>query len=155
MPLIQISRLCLPSKQGVPSVTASSIFSEKWPSIGRQWSSQGFAERKKEILSQKLLQWDTELHCQGMTAAFTAPSTHFPWHLTQTAQLKAVSRAMVVLLTEWHRPNNCHLWTFRKLLEAHIVTPPHSPSLVHQQSAGWVKQVMRPPFVMEKERANL
>lgn len=36
MPLIQTFLLLPPSKQGVPSMTASSIFSEKWPSMGRQ-----------------------------------------------------------------------------------------------------------------------
>lgn len=44
MPLMHISRLLLPPEQGVPSVTASRIFSEKCSFSGRQCSSQRLTE---------------------------------------------------------------------------------------------------------------
>lgn len=52
MPLIHISRLSLPSKHGVPSVTASRILSEKCSFSGRQCSSQGLTESVRREVQQ-------------------------------------------------------------------------------------------------------
>lgn len=48
MPLMHMSLLLLPSLHGVPSVTASRIFSEKCSFTGRQCSSHGLTGRKKK-----------------------------------------------------------------------------------------------------------